>query len=83
MNSAEATELENRAQRMRQMVRRLDVEILELAYADLGATYTKAGDICLNCKSVTECLRWLDAAETARPSFCPNLELFERFRATE
>jgi hypothetical protein len=81
MSVPETGEIEDQAQRMRAMIRRLDVDILELAYAGLGGVRAKARKTCLSCENATECARWLDVALQAgeRPTFCPNLPLFERF----
>ena len=82
MNPLAIGNSEARARRMRAMIQRLDVDMLELAYADLGSVYTEAARRCLHCETTAECLRWLETAECAeRPAFCPNLELFERFGA--
>jgi hypothetical protein len=81
MSGPETGDLEDQAQRMRKMIERLDVDILELAYAGLGGVRAKASRTCSACENATECARWLDVAlhSAERPTFCPNLPLFERF----
>lgn len=65
--------------RMRAMLKRLNVDTLELAYAKLGAIYTRADAECRTCEHKKTCVLWLDEEFTERPTFCPNLETFERF----
>ncbi len=65
--------------RMRAMLERLNVDTLELAYAKLGAVYVKAQEACRNCDRKRACVLWLDEEFPERPSFCPNIETFERF----
>jgi hypothetical protein len=71
--------LKARDRRMRRMIRRLDVDILELAYARLGAVIDNARMTCLTCPHTAACRRWLQDAPAERPTFCPNLDRFERF----
>lgn len=68
-------------QRMRQMIRHLDVDLLELAYSDLGRVYADAQQACFNCRRTGECSRWLAARPAERPTFCTNLQTFERYAA--
>lgn len=84
MNTQEIGNVERRARRMREMIHRLDVDRLELAYADLGDVYAMAANTCLSCENTSACLLWLEAAPQGaeRPLFCPNLELFKRFAAS-
>lgn len=65
--------------RMRAMLQRLNVDTLELAYAKLGAVYHQARENCRNCEHTEACVFWLDEEAAERPTFCPNLETFERF----
>lgn len=65
--------------RMRAMLKRLDVDTLELAYAKLGAVYAGAREQCRQCSSKQTCTLWLDEEAGERPDFCPNLETFARF----
>lgn len=73
---------EERNRLMREMIHRLDVDLLELAYDRLGTTYARARDKCLSCACVAECKDWLagSADVVARPGFCPNYVEFSRFR---
>jgi hypothetical protein len=71
--------LQARDRRMRRMIRRLDVDVLELAYAKLGAEIDSARMTCLTCPHTAACRRWLQDTPTERPTFCPNLGRFERF----
>jgi hypothetical protein len=73
--------LHERDSRLRQMIRRLDVDLLELSYAGLGAEYEAARKACLTCPNIARCRRWLDAGSAAAPLFCINLSRFERFSA--
>lgn len=73
------TSLEARDERMRGMIGRLKVDVLELAYANVGATYGAAREACLTCAHVAECQVWLMSSAQARPTFCPNLAHFEPF----
>ena len=75
-----ASLLQARDRRMRRMIRRLDVDVLELAYARLGAVIEDARGACLDCPNTPACRLWL-AAPAGRPTFCPNLGRFERFAA--
>jgi len=81
MNAPENGEVESRARRMREMIKRLDVDMLELAYARVGKTYADAGETCRRCANTAQCLKWLAAASVGqtRPTFCPNLRRFEGF----
>jgi hypothetical protein len=68
--------------RMRAMIRRLNVDAPKLAFSDLGNVHA-ATRTCLACKETAECVDWLNLAEdTDRPTFCPNLRLFQQFLAT-
>jgi hypothetical protein len=73
--------LQARDRRMRRMMRRLGVDLLELGYARLGAEINDARKACLVCPKTAACRLWLNAASPGRPTFCPNLGRFERFVA--
>lgn len=73
--------LEARDRRMRRMMRRLRVDVLELAYARLGGDIEEARTACLACPNTPACRLWLNADSPERPTFCPNLGRFERFSA--
>ena len=76
-----ASTLRDRDRRMRRMMRRLDIDVLELAYTRLGAVIDDARAVCLACPNTTTCRRWLDATPAEPPNFCPNLGRFEGFIA--
>lgn len=68
------------AWRMRAMMKRLDVNLLELCYDGLGATFETARHACGQCASADACELWLGSGQSAEaPEFCPNLTIFERF----
>ena len=73
--------LQRRDARMRRMMRRLDVDLLEFAYARLGAVYDEARTACLTCPNAARCQGWLAGAAAETPLFCINLSRFERFPA--
>jgi hypothetical protein len=67
--------------RLRDMMRRLDVDVLEFRYDAFGATVEQARQTCERCSNVDDCIDWLTFTQgQAEPDFCPNLEAFERFR---
>jgi uncharacterized protein DUF6455 len=69
--------------RMRAMMRRRRVDILELHYDDVGATLERARERCGQCANVGACLDWLEAKSSpGAPDFCANDQLFRRFRVT-
>ena len=70
-------------QRMREMMRELRVDVLELCYDKVGATFETARGACAQCASVDACLEWLESNPSGwAPEFCPNHELFGRFKAS-
>ena len=71
--------VERRASRMHDMMERLDVDQAALARLRNGDVYAAARARCLTCTTCGECLRWLDdpAPTSDRPTFCPNLPVFE------
>jgi hypothetical protein len=81
MSVPETDDIEDEARRIAKMIQRLDVDVLELAYARLGAIYADTHRVCSSCESAAECSRWLAVApqHDERPAFCPNLPVFERF----
>ncbi len=69
--------------RMREMMRQLRADVLELCYDKTGESLEIAREICIKCGSVEACQAWLAANPTRwTPDFCPNHELFGRFKAT-
>jgi hypothetical protein len=79
MRSLMARRVERQARRMHDMMRRLDVDAAALARLGQGDAYLQARSRCLSCGTSDKCLRWLDQAPLpgSRPSFCPNLSLFD------
>jgi len=79
MRSLMARRVERQARRMHGMMRRLDVDAPALARLGQGDAYLRARSRCLSCGTSDKCLRWLDQAALpgSRPSFCPNLSLFD------
>lgn len=71
--------LHDRDARLRAMMRRLDVDLLEFAYARLGAVYDEARRACEACPNSARCRTWLAGASDETPLFCINLSRFERF----
>jgi hypothetical protein len=74
--------VERRATRMHEMMKRLDVDPRVLGGRRHGDAYAKARSHCFFCGTSDKCLRWLDGSAPARrkPTFCPNLSLFEACR---
>lgn len=70
---------EDRDARLRGMIRRLKVDVLELAYAKVGATYGAARQDCLECAHTSACQSWIESGTRAQPTFCPNLHRFEPY----
>ena len=69
--------------RMPEMMRQLRVDVLELCYDRVGTTFEAARGACEHCENTDACLRWLEGNRNRwTPEFCPNHELFERFRMT-
>lgn len=67
---------------MRAMLKRLNVDTLEFAYAELGAPYALASKRCRSCANTEACATWLDeGCGVDDPTFCPNLEVFKHFGA--
>ena len=70
----------NVERRMPEMMRQLRVDVLELCYDKVGATFETARDACEHCTDVDACLTWLETNQNSwTPEFCPNRELFKRF----
>ena len=74
--------VERRAKRTQDMIRKLDVDPLQLVRIKQGEAYAEARERCLHCGSSDKCLRWLTAElpSDALPEFCPTLKLFLRCR---
>ena len=72
--------VERQANRLTDMIRRLDVDTAKLVKIDKGGAYAEARKKCLNCLSARECLAWVHASPPSgeAPSFCANFELFEQ-----
>lgn len=68
--------------RMGRMMHLRSVDVLELCYDEVGATFEAARETCEQCASVDTCLDWLANRSDGTAEFCPNNKLFERFRAT-
>ena len=68
---------------MDSMARRTQVDQLALARENRGRTFADARRDCLECRRDSECARWLHTAPPGArpPEFCPNANLFARFRA--
>jgi hypothetical protein len=66
-------------ERMRKLMRRLNVDPGMLARLRRGDALTEARTMCFFSGTSEKCLRWLDdpAQGDGRPEFCPNLALFE------
>lgn len=79
MGSVPILRVERRARRMHEMADRLEVDRRALARLRNGAAYAEARSRCLFCGTSDTCLRWLDdtGCMGKRPTFCPNLQLFE------
>jgi Family of unknown function (DUF6455) len=81
MNSPLFCLVVNRAKRLNDMIDRLDVDPLKLVRLRKGEGYREARDTCLRCHQAHTCVSWVELApQHARPSFCPNLALFESVR---
>ncbi len=65
--------VERRAVRMRQMMDRLNVDLVALLRIKDGDAYAEARSKCLLCTQSSQCLRWLDrdSSEDTPPDFCP------------
>jgi len=74
--------VERRAKRTQDMIRRLNVDPLQLVRLKHGEAYAEARERCLHCGSSDKCLRWLSAEPPSEvmPEFCPNLRLFLKCR---
>lgn len=76
MNWPITRHVERRARRLHDVMRRLDVDPVQLIRLDAGQSYAQARTRCLECRRAERCLAWLDTPAGAAPEFCPNLELF-------
>lgn len=69
--------------RMHAMIRRLNIDAPRFAFSDFGKLRA-ATQTCLACRETAECVDWLNLGEdTDKPTFCPNLRLFEDFLAAD
>ncbi len=73
--------LETQAERMTEMMDRLEVDVVALAKAHRGSELSHARMTCLGCTRGEACQSWLDgqAAAPAPRAFCPNAALFEGY----
>ena len=76
--------VELRAHRMHDLMQRIGVDPAALVRAESGDAYSRARSLCHFCGTSDQCLRWLDQTPLSdtRPTFCPNLTLFEACRRT-
>jgi hypothetical protein len=81
MTSPMCRQVEHRARRLQDMMEGLDVEVLALARHERGHAFYAARTVCIGCIKAELCSEWLAVPpeERARPSFCPNADLLERF----
>jgi hypothetical protein len=79
MTSPPFSSIGRQAERMKEMIDRLDVDPLKLACLREGESYVQARLKCLDCSNADQCFQWLEtsAPDVERPTFCPNLSLFE------
>jgi hypothetical protein len=79
MTSPPFSSIARQAERMREMIDRLDVDTIKLACLGEGASYVQARLKCLDCSNTERCFQWLETSppNAERPTFCPNLSLFE------
>ena len=75
-------QVERQANRLADMIERLDVDTGKLVRRGMGEAYAEARAKCLRCCNTRECLSWLEAWQPGSdaPRFCPNAELFEACR---
>ena len=71
--------IERRARRMHDLVDRVAADPAVILRVRGGDAYVEARRRCLFCGTSDKCLRWLDQTPPShmRPTFCPNLTLFE------
>lgn len=72
--------VEERAQRMADMMDRLDVDIVAAARLNHGNAFANARTTCLLCRAARDCDRWLHGDEGGRrpEEFCGNFAFFAR-----
>lgn len=72
--------VEERAQRMTDMMDRLDVDIIAAARLHHGNAFANARTTCLLCRAERDCDRWLHGDEQGRrpEEFCGNFAFFAR-----
>lgn len=72
--------MDDRAELMRRMLGRLDIDLVAAAHAGWGTQVSRAARTCLMCRHGKACRAWLDGAPlegSASPAqFCPNARLF-------
>ena len=68
--------LERRAVRLQEMMRKLNSDTALLKQIAKDERYFEARQKCLNCLSADECLPWLASQSVGEPEFCPNREMF-------
>ena len=75
---------ERRARRMHDLMDRVGADPAVLVRVRGGGAYVEARERCLFCGTSDKCLRWLDQTPPShmRPTFCPNLTLFEACKGT-
>ena len=82
MNWPVTRQVEHRARRLKQMIERLDVDVLRLVRLRQGDTYCEARKLCIECRNGAKCLAWLETLPThgESPDFCPNLPVLVNLR---
>jgi Family of unknown function (DUF6455) len=70
--------VERRAVRLQEMMRRLQANPAHLMRTANGECYMEARQKCVTCLSAEECLVWLDSEPdvVGEADFCPNREMF-------
>ncbi len=73
--------MDDRAELMRRMLGRLDIDLVAAAHAGWGTQVSHAARSCLMCRHGKACRAWLDGAPIdgydSPVRFCPNARLFE------
>jgi hypothetical protein len=77
-----AARLDRRAALMNAMIGRLGLDVVALARGAGGAVLRRAMHNCAACRATAECGGWLRSggASGDRYRFCPNADLFDRWR---
>src|ERR1700759_2959707 len=73
--------VERRADRMHEMMERLNVDGAALARVRQGKLYAESRARCLSCRASDHCRSWLESQTKPQPppTFCSNLNVFEQF----